>query len=224
MAIPMVLILKQPDLGTSLVLMSIWFGMLYIAGARVKHLALILAVGALMAFVAWHVPGVLKDYQKARLTSFINPEADPRGSGYHIKQSRIAIGSGQFTGKGLFKGTQSQLRFIPEQHTDFIFTIVGEEIGFLGSSILMLLYFGLMWRGASILSETEDYLGRLIAAGILSMFLFHILVNLGMTMGIMPVTGVPLPLFSYGGSNMLANLTAIGLLMGIYVKRHKIAF
>jgi rod shape determining protein RodA len=223
MAVPILLIFMQPDLGTALVLIAIWFGMLFVSGARLRHLAAFLIAGVLMTTVMWHA-GVLKDYQKARLVAFVNPDADPRGSGYHIRQSRIAIGSGQFYGKGLFRGTQSQLRFIPEQHTDFIFTVVAEELGFIGGGTVLVLYFVLLWRGLVTMSENEEASGRLIAAGIVSMFLFHITVNIGMTVGVMPVTGVPLPLMSYGGSSLLANLATLGVLAGIFMRRHKITF
>lgn len=222
-AVPMLLIFKQPDLGTALVITSIWFGMTFIAGARPKHLAAFAVTVIIIGAVGWHV-GALKDYQKARLTSFINPEIDPAGSGYHVLQSKIAVGSGQATGKGWMHGTQGQLGFIPERHTDFIFTVAAEELGFVGASILLLLYFFLLWRSIEIMSETEDSVGRLAAAGVVCMFLFHIVVNIGMTLGIMPVTGVPLPLFSYGGSSLLANMTALGLLTGIGMRRHKINF
>ncbi len=224
LGVPMLLIFIQPDLGTSLVLIAIWVTMVFVMGTSIKNL-LIFAVGAvIMAGVAWHTPGLMKDYQKQRLVSFVNPAADPRGSGYHIIQSRIAIGSGQLFGKGFQKGTQRELRFIPEQHTDFIFTVVGEELGFVGGVALILLYFGLIWRGLNIMATTEDSIGRAIAAGVVGMFMFHIVVNMGMTMGIMPVTGVPLPMFSYGGSNLLANLLAVGLLEGVSMRRHRISF
>jgi rod shape determining protein RodA len=156
--------------------------------------------------------------------SFINPAADPLGSGYHVTQSRIAIGSGQILGKGLLKGTQRELRFIPEQHTDFIFTVVGEETGFAGAAALVGLYFIVLWRGLNIMSATEDATGRAIAAGVVGMLLFHVFINIGMTLGIMPVTGVPLPLFSYGGSSLMANLMAVGLLEGVSMRRHRISF
>jgi rod shape determining protein RodA len=159
-----------------------------------------------------------------RVITFVNPAADPRGSGYHVTQSRIAIGSGKMAGKGFLKGTQRELHFIPEQHTDFIFTVVGEETGFLGAAGLLILYFALLWRGLLIMAATEDPTGRAIAAGVIGMFLFHIFVNLGMTVGIMPVTGVPLPMFSYGGSSLMANMMGVGLLEGVSMRRHKINF
>ena len=215
--LPMGLILKQPDLGTSLVVLAIWFGIMWVAGARLRHLALIVFAG-LVAFAGmWHV-GLIKDYQKQRFTSFLNPEADRRGSGWHTIQSKIAIGSGGLTGKGLFHGTQTQGDFIPEQHTDFVSTVIGEELGFLGSSLLLVVFFCLICRGLRIAGETDDAHGRLIAVGVVSMLMFHVFVNLGMTVHIMPVTGVPLPFLSYGGSSMLMNMVAIALLLNI--RRH----
>lgn len=224
LSIPTLLIFKQPDLGTSLVLFAIWVTMVFIVGTDIKNLLLFFGAGAIMALVVWNTPGLLKDYQKNRVITFINPAADPLGSGYHVTQSRIAIGSGQVFGKGFMKGTQRQLSFIPEQHTDFIFTVVGEETGFVGSVGLVFLYFLVLWRALNIMAATEDATGRAIAAGVVGMFLFHIFINLGMTLGIMPVTGVPLPIFSYGGSSLMANLLAIGLLEGISMRRHRISF
>jgi len=221
--LPILLIFKQPDLGTALVLLVIWFAMLFLAGAKLRHLCAFALAGVLLFAAMWHT-GILRPYQKQRLATFLNPESDPRATGYHVRQSKIAIGSGKFLGKGYLHGTQSQLRFIPEQHTDFIFTVVGEEFGFVGGAVLLLLYLGLLYRCAAIMTIAEDPLGRLIAAGALSMFFFQIVVNLGMTMGVMPVTGVPLPMFSYGGSSLLASLASVGLLAGVYSRRHKINF
>ena len=224
LAVPMLLIFKQPDLGTSLVLLSIWLTMVFVMGTNIKNVLLFLLACLVMGFAVFHVPGILKPYQKNRLVSFIDPDADPQGSGYHVKQSRIAIGSGQMFGKGYLGGTQRELRFIPEQHTDFIFTVVGEELGFAGSAMLLGLYLLMVWRALYILSATEDALGRAITAGVVGMLMFHTVVNIGMTLGIMPVTGVPLPMFSYGGSSLVTNLIAIGLLEGISMRRHRIAF
>jgi rod shape determining protein RodA len=219
----MLLILAQPDLGTSLVLIAIWFGMTFIAGAHVKHLAAVLAVGLLLSAGMWHF-NVLKTYQKNRLVAFIDPDADPRDTGYQVRQSRIAVGSGQVWGKGFGKGTQARGRFIPENHTDFIYTVIGEEGGFIVSAVLVLLYGGILYRGVVTIAQAEDMLGKLLATGIVSMYAFHIIVNMGMTIGIMPVTGVPLPLISYGGSNLLLNMTAIGLLLGVGMRKHSITF
>lgn len=228
--LPLLLILKQPDLGTSLVLVAITFGMLYMAGApgRVLFLLGVTGLGGAVFWVWAHLKfGVwlpLKEYQVTRLTIFLNPWQDWQGAGYHVIQSQIALGSGGLLGRGLYNGTQNQLNFLPEQHTDFIFSVVGEELGFIGASALLLLYFLLIYRGIKIALAAKDTFGRLIATGIVTMILFHILVNVGMTMGIMPVTGIPLPLFSYGGSALLTNLAAIGLLENIYVRRQQIIF
>jgi rod shape determining protein RodA len=224
LAVPLLLIFKQPDLGTSLVLLAIWITMAFVAGTDYRNIVLIAVTGIVFALSVWYIPGVLKDYQRKRIITLINPSADPLGSGYHINQSRIAVGSGQFLGKGFLKGTQRELRFIPEQHTDFIFTVVAEEFGFVGAVSLLGLYFLMIWRALNIMSVTEDSTGRLITAGVVGMFLFHVFVNVGMTLGIMPVTGVPLPLFSYGGSSLMANMMAIGLLEGISMRRHRISF
>ncbi len=219
--VPFLLVLKQPDLGTSLVFLAILFGMLFIAGIRVKHLAAIFAAGLAILPIFWHF---LKDYQKMRLTVFLDPNVDPLGSGYHIIQSKIAIGSGMLFGKGLFAGTQSQLNFLPENHTDFIFAVIGEEFGFAGSLAVLTLYLILLYRGVKIAGEARDSFGMLLATGITSMLAFHVLVNVGMTAGIMPVTGIPLPLMSYGVSSLTTNMVSVGILLNIYMRRQKILF
>jgi rod shape determining protein RodA len=198
--------------------------MVFVMGTDIKNLLLFVLGGVILALLAWNVPGILKPYQKNRVITFVNPTVDPLGSGYHVMQSRIAIGSGKMFGKGYLNGTQSELDFIPEQHTDFIFTVVGEETGFVGAVSLLLLYFLVLWRALVIMAAAEDILGRAIVAGIVGLFGFHIVQNIGMTIGIMPVTGVPLTMFSYGGSALMANLMAIGLLEGISMRRHKISF
>gem|GEM_PF-38203 len=208
--VPFLLVLKQPDLGTSLVFMAIFFGMVYVAGINRKLLLGIFAAGIAAFPIFWHF---LKDYQKMRLTVFMNPNVDPLGSGYHIIQSKIAIGSGMLFGKGLFGGTQSQLNFLPENHTDFIFAVVGEELGFIGVTFLLLLYLIVLWRGVVTARDAGDTFGRLLATGITSMLAFHVLVNVGMTMGIMPVTGIPLPLMSYGVSSLTTNIMSIAILL-----------
>lgn len=219
--LPFLLVLKQPDLGTSLVFVSILFGMLFVAGIPMRMLLTIIGAGIAMLPIFWNF---LKDYQKMRLTVFLDPNVDPLGSGYHIIQSKIAIGSGMLTGKGLFAGTQSQLNFLPENHTDFIFAVIGEEVGFIGSVLVLLLYFVLLYRGLKIAGEARDNFGTLMAAGITSMIAFHLLVNVGMTAGIMPVTGIPLPLMSYGVSSLTSNMISLGLLLNIYMRRQKILF
>lgn len=217
--IPFLLVLKQPDLGTSLVFVAIFFGMIFACGVNLKILASIFGGGILCAPILWHF---LKDYQKMRLMVFMDPSVDPLGSGYHIIQSKIAIGSGMLFGKGLFGGTQSQLNFLPENHTDFIFAVVGEELGFIGAVFMLLLYLLLLWRGIKIAQEASDTFGMLLAVGITSMLTFHVLVNVGMTMGIMPVTGIPLPLMSYGVSSLTTNIMAIVILLNINMRKQKL--
>ena len=224
--VPMLLIARQPDLGTALVLLAIWTGMMVIAGAKPVHLLALTLMGIVLFVGLWHFnPGhVLKDYQKNRLQVFLNPASDPRDTGYHLRQSEIAIGSGGLSGEGYGRGTQSNGKFIPEQHTDFIFTIVGEEGGFVVCAGLLALYMILLVRGVLVMAECEDQLGRLLAAGVLSMLTFHIVVNAGMTMGIMPVVGVPLPFFSYGLSSLLVNLLAVGILLSVAARKHRVMF
>ena len=219
--VPFLLVLKQPDLGTSLVFLAIFFGMVFVAGIRLRILAGIFGLGLAALPVLWHF---LKDYQKMRIMVFMDPNVDPLGAGYHIIQSKIAIGSGLLFGKGLFGGTQSQLNFLPENHTDFIFSVVGEELGFVGCAVLLLLYLIVLWRGIRIAQDASDTFGRLLAVGITSMIAFHVLVNVGMTMGIMPVTGIPLPLMSYGVSSLTTNVMAIAILLNIQLRRQKLLF
>ena len=220
-ALPFFLVLKQPDLGTSLVFIAILLGMLFVAGVNLRILAAFFAAGVAMSPLLWLF---LKDYQKMRLKVFLDPSVDPLGSGYHIIQSKIAIGSGLIFGKGLFGGTQSQLNFLPENHTDFIFAVVGEELGFVGAAILLALYLVVLWRGVKIAQEASDTFGQLLAVGITSMLAFHVLVNVGMTTGIMPVTGIPLPLMSYGVSSLTTNLIAITILLNIHMRKAKFVF
>lgn len=217
--LPFILVLKQPDLGTSLVFMAIFFGMVIACGIRWKILAGIIVAGIASMPLIWQF---MKDYQKMRIMVFLDPNVDPLGSGYHIIQSKIAIGSGMLFGKGLFEGTQSQLNFLPENHTDFIFAVVGEELGFVGATVLLLLYFVVLWRGIKIAGDAGDVFGRLLAVGITSMLAFHVLVNVGMTTGIMPVTGIPLPLMSYGISSLTTNILAIAILMNINMRKQKL--
>lgn len=223
-AIPAALIFHQPDLGTSLVIVAIWFGMVFIAGARKRHLLFFLLAGVLLFVGYWH-SGKMKQYQKNRLISYMYPEADPKETGYHILQARIAIGSGQMWGKGLFNSTQVRGGYIPEKQTDFIFTDIGEELGFVGSVAVLLLYAGFLGRGVLITAAaSEDTLGKLIATGILTMFAFHIVVNICMNIGLMPVVGVPLVLISYGGTSLVVALLSIGVLQSISRHRHQLLF
>ncbi|BEU88581.1 rod shape-determining protein RodA [Selenomonas sp. TAMA-11512] len=219
--VPFLLVMKQPDLGTSLVFIAIFLGMIFVSGVNLRILAGGFLAGiAAMPFL-WHG---LKDYQKMRLKVFMDPSVDPLGSGYHIIQSKIAIGSGLLFGKGLFEGTQSQLNFLPENHTDFIFAVVGEEMGFFGATFLLVLYLIVLWRGIIIARDASDTFGRLLATGITSMLAFHILVNVGMTTGIMPVTGIPLPLMSYGISSLTTNILSITILLNIHMKKQRLQF
>lgn len=219
--VPFSLVLIQPDLGTALVFLAIFFGMIFAAGVNMKLIGIIFGAGLSCLPIFWHF---LKDYQKMRIMVFINPNIDPLGSGYHIIQSKIAIGSGLLFGKGLFHGTQSQLNFLPENHTDFIFAVVGEETGFIGAAIVLLIFLFILWRAIKIAREASDNLGMLLAVGIISMLAFHVLVNVGMTIGIMPVTGIPLPFISYGVSSLITNILAMGLLLNIYNNRQQLMF
>ena len=216
--LPFLLVLKQPDLGTSLVFMAIFFGMVIACGMPWRMFMGIVMAGIAAMPVLWQF---MKDYQKMRIMVFLDPNVDPLGSGYHIIQSKIAIGSGMLFGKGLFEGTQSQLNFLPENHTDFIFAVVGEELGFVGAVVLLLLYLIIFWRGIIIAKEAGDVFGRLLAVGITSMLAFHVLVNVGMTTGIMPVTGIPLPLMSYGISSLTTNILSVAILLNINMHKQK---
>jgi len=198
--------------------------MVLISGARLKHLGIFVLALALIFGGLWHF-GRIKSYQKTRIISFLHPEADPRAAGYHVYQARIAIGSGGIWGKGLMHSTQVRGGYIPEKQTDFIFTDVGEELGFVGSMALVALYGGLIWRGARVIAQAdEDPLGRLIATGVVTMLAFHVVVNIGMNVGIMPVAGVPLPLLSAGNSNVIVTLACVGLLQSVEVHQHALQF
>ncbi len=215
---PLILILRQPHLGTAFLLLPILFVMLYAAGAKGRHLAVIILIGLLViAPLGYHF--LLKDYQKERLSVFLNPNLDPLGKGYSLNQSRIAIGSGRFWGKGWLGGTQTQLHFLTAQYTDFIFSVVGEEWGFLGAFITLSLYAALLWRGMRVAVQAKDRAGALLAVGLCAMIALEILINVGMTIGIMPVTGLPLPLLSYGGSSLLTTMLSIGLVLNIQMRR-----
>jgi rod shape determining protein RodA len=215
--LPALLILLQPDLGTMLVLSATVFGVLAVAGAPRGWLIALLAGGVAAAAVAV-VGHVLKPYQIDRFMAFTNPDLDPRGAGYNTEQARIAIGNGGLFGTHLFHGTQTRSGFVPEQHTDFVFTVAGEELGLVGAGLLIALLCVVIWRALSIAQHTDDRFGRLAAAGIACWFGFQAFQNIGMCLGIMPVTGVPLPFVSYGGSSMFAGLLAIGLLQNIHLR------
>ncbi len=220
-ALPMFLIFRQPDLGTALVYGAVLIGMLYAGGARRRDLAGLAACGVLVLPLAWHV---LKEYQRRRLMVFLDPSLDPLGSGYGIIQSKIAVGSGMLWGKGLLAGTQNILQFVPEHHTDFIFSVIGEELGFIGALVLLGLFALWLSRGLRIAFLARDRFGALAAVGIVSMVAFHVFVNVGMTVGIMPITGIPLPFISYGGSALMTMLWATALLLNIGMRHQKILF
>jgi len=216
--IPLVLIMLQPDPGTAMVLVAIAMGVFVAAGVRAKHLAALTLAG-LTAVVGLLSSGFLQDYQTDRLTVFLNPNAGLQAEAYNLNQSKIAIGSGGVVGKGLFNGTQTQLGIVPEQHTDFIFTAVGEELGFLGSATMLLLFAVVVWRIWRIAQLSRDHLGVLLCVGVLSMLVFQIFQNAGMTMGIMPITGIPLPFVSYGGSSTIALFAGLGLVQSVHMRR-----
>ena len=220
-AIPALLVLKQPDLGTALVLVAILTTMLFFALPKLAQFAgyLIAVVGA-----AALSPLFLHGYQRERLLVFLDPNHDPQGAGWSLIQSKIAVGSGELFGKGLFNGTQTQLGFVPEHATDFIFTVIGEEFGFMGATVLLVLYALIIAMGMLAVSAARDRYGLLVAAGIVAMFAFHILVNVGMTVGIMPVTGIPLPFISYGGSSLITCLASVGVLLNIHLQRTRMTF
>ncbi len=228
--LPLLLILKQPDLGTGLVYIAIMFGMLLAAGASPLMLGGIFAGStglislAIYAHYNWGLWLPLKDYQLMRLIIFTDPMIDPKGWGWNVIQSKIAVGSGGLLGKGWGLGSQTKYDFLPEQWTDFIFSVLAEEFGFIGSSLLLLLFFILIFRCIRIAFATEDLYGSLIVIGVVSMITFHVVQNVGMTIGIMPITGIPLPFVSYGGSSMLANLIAMGLIMNVHIYHDPIKF
>jgi rod shape determining protein RodA len=221
--VPAMMVIAQPDLGSGLVYLAIVMSLLFVAGTKWTHFAALgtLAVTAVViVLVAAPAVGVevLKPYQVDRLTAFLNPTGDPREQGYQLKQSIAGIGAGQRTGRGEEGATQTQLNFVPEHHTDFIFSVVGETWGFVGCAIILSLYALIIWRGLRILTMAKNLYGALIAGGIVGMLLFQMFVNIGMTIGIMPITGIPLPLFSYGGSSVLMTFIALGLLQSVHVQ------
>ena len=213
---PFLLILKQPDLGTALTLVPVLFVMLYFWGVKPRTLFLLVFAAALLTPFFFHF---MKDYQRARLLVFVNPNLDPLGAGYNIIQSKIAIGSGGLFGKGFMGGTQSQLNFLPERHTDFIFSVIAEEGGFAASVAVVVLFWLIVQKGFLICGQTPDRFGSQLACGITTMIGLQALINLGMTMGLLPVVGMPLPLVSYGGTSVVVTMVFIGLLLNIKVHR-----
>jgi rod shape determining protein RodA len=216
--VPIGLIMLQPDLGTDLVLMCIVLAMLAVAGARGRHLVILLLLGITVAVAAVNL-GVLEQYQIDRLTNFADPGKDAERSGYNQEQSKITIGNGGLTGQGLFKGTQTTSSYVPEQHTDFIFTVVGEELGFVGGAVLLALFALIVWRTWRAARLANDLFGTLCCVGVLAMLVFQVFENVGMTMGIMPITGIPLPWMSYGGSSVIVSFACIGLVANIHMRR-----
>jgi rod shape determining protein RodA len=216
--LPMGLILRQPDLGTDLVFAAILLGVMLVAGARPRHMAALALLGVLGVAAVLHL-GLLKQYQTDRLTAFLDPTANTDTSAYNLAQSKIAIANGGVTGKGLFQGSQTNLSYVPEQHTDFIFTVVGEELGLVGSGLLLMLFAFVVWRTWRAAALAKDLSGTLICVGVLAMLVFQIFENVGMTMGIMPITGIPLPFMSYGGSSTIACFAAMGLVLNVHMRR-----
>jgi rod shape determining protein RodA len=220
--VPAMFVIAQPDLGSGLVYVVIAFTLLFVAGVSWRHLAGLVALGLIaLTFVLVAAPAagvhVLKPYQVQRLTAFLHPSTNPQKEGYQQEESKIAIGSGQKTGRGP-NASQSKLGYVPENHTDFIFSAVGEQYGFLGAGLVLALYGLLIWRALRILVMSKDLFGTLVAAGVAAMLMFQVFVNVGMTIGIMPITGVTLPLMSYGGSSVITTLLAVGLLQSIYIQ------
>jgi rod shape determining protein RodA len=218
--VPMALVFIQPDIGTSIVLVAIVVGILVVAGTRLWHLLALAGTAVVVIFLAFQM-GVIKDYQLERLTGFFDPQGSTQAATYNRDQAEIAIGAGGLFGRGYLAGTQTNLDFVPEQHTDFIFTVVGEEFGFAGSAVVLTLFAILIWRAIRISYLSKDPFGTYVATGIASMFAIQMFVNIGMVIGIMPITGIPLPFVSYGGTAMLTNLIAAGLLLNIHMRRFK---
>ncbi len=220
--VPAMFVIVQPDLGSGMVYAVIAFTLLFVAGASWKHLTALLALALVsVTFVLVAAPAVgvhvLKPYQVQRLTAFLHPSTNPEKEGYQQEESKIAIGAGQKTGRGI-EASQTRLNYVPEDHTDFVFAAVGEQYGFVGASLVLVLYGLLIWRALRILVMSKDLFGSLVAAGVTAMLMFQVFVNVGMTIGIMPITGVPLPLMSYGGSSVITTLLAMGLLQSIYIQ------
>ena len=217
-ALPILLILRQPDMGTVFIISASVVTILAVSGAPTRWVVGLILLAVIGGFVATKT-GVISDYQVNRLQSFVNPNADTQGAGYQLRQARITVGSGGLIGTGLFNGPQTNGRFVPEQQTDFIFTVAGEELGFLGSSVIILLLLTILMRAFGIARRSTDPYGTLVCTGVIAWFTFQIFENIGMTLGLMPMTGVPLPFLSYGGSSMFANLIGIGLLQNVHARQ-----
>lgn len=217
--LPVFLVLRQPDFGSAAVIVAIWIGMLSVSGLNKKNLMALALIGSVIFFSGWFF---LKDYQKSRIKNFITPYEDPRGSGYNAIQSIVAVGSGGIWGNGLGHGSQSQLNFLPEKRTDFIFAVIAEELGLIGASLTIFLFGILLYRMKETAKLARDNFGYLVTVGIIVMFSVQIMVNIGMNIGMSPVAGVPLPLVSYGGSSMVSVLASIGIIQSVYSKRAKV--
>jgi rod shape determining protein RodA len=216
-AMPILLIARQPDLGTAVTLIPVFLGVAYLAGMRLRLLGVIALIAVLMAPLAWHF--ALKDYQKTRITTFLDPEQDPRGDGYQQIQARITVGSGGLTGKGFMQGTQGLYKFLPVAHNDFIFSVLAEERGFLGVLVVLGLYLFVILRSLESARLAKDRLGAYLVAGIIAGFTFQVIYNIAMSAGLAPVKGITLPLMSYGGSSLIASLAAFGLILNVRMRR-----
>lgn len=214
--IPVFLIMRQPDFGSAVIIIAFWIVMLTLSGISRKNLAILAFIGVIIGSSSWLF---LKDYQKERLINFVSPERDPRGSGYNVIQSIVAVGSGGIFGKGLGHGSQSQLNFLPEKHTDFIFAAIAEELGFFGAGLVFLFFGIFFWRAIRTARLAKDNFGYLLAVGIVIMIFVQFLINIGMNIGVMPVAGVPLPFLSYGGSSLVAMLASVGVIQSVYLRR-----
>lgn len=217
-SIPVFFILQQPDFGSSLIIVACWAVMLTLSGISKKNLFILFMVGMAVVFSSWFF---LRDYQKERVLNFLTPGRDPRGSGYNVIQSMVAVGSGGLLGRGLGHGSQSQLNFLPEKHTDFIFAVIAEELGLAGSVVVFFLFGIIFWRMKEIARLSRDNFGYMLTVGVIIMMFSQFLINVGMNIGVMPVAGVPLPFLSYGGSSLVAILSAVGVVESVYLRREK---
>jgi len=215
--VPFLLIVKQPDLGSAVTLLPVFLGVAYLAGLRLRLLAIAAVIAVLLAPIAWRYG--LKDYQKSRIAIFIDPEQDPRGAGYQPIQARVTVGSGGLTGKGFMKGTQGQYKFLPVAHNDFIFSVLAEELGFLGVLVALGLYLFVILRTLEAARLAKDRIGAYLVGGIISGFTFQVIYNITMSAGLAPVKGLTLPLMSYGGSSIIATLAAFGLILNVRMRR-----
>jgi|LSQX01.3.fsa_nt_gb rod shape determining protein RodA len=221
-AVPTVLIALQPDLGTALVFIFILVGMLFVSGIKYKYIVYAASMLAVFAPIAWFF--ILKEYQQLRIKVFLNPEMDPMGSGYHAIQSRIAVGAGSLFGEGLFRGTQTQLGYLPEKHTDFIFAVIGEELGLVGSIFVFFLLLSIIYRCISTAQIAKNDFGSYLCIGVAFMLIFQTFENIGMCIGLTPVTGIPLPFMSYGPSSLITNLSAVAIVLNVRMRRKVINF